>query len=320
MTRILREPSLDKQDDAFEVMRVVTDTSITPTSRLVLIYGLTQPLGRVIGLEPLCQGLGLHRATVVKALTELEEHGYAMRRVWREGQRNRSDVTFIHPESLSGDTSCPTDPVVQSLNDRSCSTDPVGQSLSDREPTVYIRKERSSSTSQVLEEELTNQLKDSSPLKSTERATPTQSSLAILDDEDVVAVADVPAAKRSKPRTKKPKPTGDADFDRFYAVYPKHVAPGDARKALTAALKKTDLDAIVTGAERYAVQVAREGRDQRHIKYPAAWLRAECWLDEFNNTPAKRTNGHVPFHQPPPGTNTYSGWTKKITQSPGGTS
>jgi hypothetical protein len=70
-------------------------------------------------------------------------------------------------------------------------------------------------------------------------------------------------------------------FDRFWEIWPKRVAKGDARKAWA----KLDPDAELTDRILAAVQVANECEQWRRdggrfIPYPATWLRRQGWEDE----------------------------------------
>lgn len=67
-------------------------------------------------------------------------------------------------------------------------------------------------------------------------------------------------------------------FDRFYAVYPKHVGKEDARKAFAKALKKATAETIIAGAERYRDDPTRKPEFTAH---PATWLNAGRWDDEY---------------------------------------
>ena len=70
------------------------------------------------------------------------------------------------------------------------------------------------------------------------------------------------------------------DFDRWYAIYPKHRARGKARKAFERIIRsgKATVDELIAGATRYAAE--RQGQEQRFTKDPATWLNGECWADE----------------------------------------
>jgi hypothetical protein len=69
----------------------------------------------------------------------------------------------------------------------------------------------------------------------------------------------------------------EADFNRFWAVYPLRVAPGAARKAWVGARKKADADTIIAGAEAHRDD---PGRDPKFTPHPATWLNQERWADQ----------------------------------------
>ena len=70
-----------------------------------------------------------------------------------------------------------------------------------------------------------------------------------------------------------------ADFNRFYAVYPRKVARLDAEKAWMQMTRQYDPADIIRGAEKFARLMASEGKEQQFIPYPASWLRAGRWMD-----------------------------------------
>lgn len=77
-------------------------------------------------------------------------------------------------------------------------------------------------------------------------------------------------------------PDMSEDFDAFWEPYPRKEGKGAARKALKAALKKTDLDTILAGLSAYTTRVSRDGTERRFIKTPAAWLNGEHWDDDHS--------------------------------------
>lgn len=68
----------------------------------------------------------------------------------------------------------------------------------------------------------------------------------------------------------------EAEFEVWYAAYPRHVAKGQALKAYRAARKKTDAKTLLDGIERYR----RIKPDYADWAHPATWLNGERWLDE----------------------------------------
>lgn len=72
-----------------------------------------------------------------------------------------------------------------------------------------------------------------------------------------------------------------ADFDDFWAIYPKKTAKGYARSCWAKALKRGSAEDICAGASRYAAAVQDwTGSDRTYIKHPTTWLNQECWTDE----------------------------------------
>lgn len=80
--------------------------------------------------------------------------------------------------------------------------------------------------------------------------------------------------------TARPVPTGDPDFDEFYAAYPRHKGPDDARRAYMAARRVGATHAeIMAGLARFVFSP-----DPHWIAYPGRWLRAGHWKDGTNST------------------------------------
>lgn len=73
-------------------------------------------------------------------------------------------------------------------------------------------------------------------------------------------------------------PTADDAFSEFWSVYPKKVAKADARKAFAAAMKRADVDEIITGARR--LRDDPNLPEKRFIPHPGKWLRGDQWEDE----------------------------------------
>lgn len=68
-----------------------------------------------------------------------------------------------------------------------------------------------------------------------------------------------------------------AYFEDFWAVYPRRRDRRKAEKAFAAAVKRADIDAILDGAHRYAVD---PNRVEQFTKYAEGWLNGDGWLDE----------------------------------------
>ena len=96
----------------------------------------------------------------------------------------------------------------------------------------------------------------------------------------VPAVAQVDLAP-----AKAKKNTGvDADFEEFYAAYPRHVGKEAARRAFVKTVKtKAPAADIIEGARRYAAATAAAGTETRYIAHPATWLNAGRWSDDMQD-------------------------------------
>ena len=70
-----------------------------------------------------------------------------------------------------------------------------------------------------------------------------------------------------------------SEFERFWEIYPKKTDKGAARRAFTTAIRKADVELIITKAKTYAEDPNLP--QKQFIKYPASWLNAEAW----NNPP-----------------------------------
>ena len=84
-------------------------------------------------------------------------------------------------------------------------------------------------------------------------------------------------------------------FDRFWAMYPRKVSKGSAKKTwlkLVKGYEKEDFDQFTTKIIRAVdSQVRRKKRDGdeslTYWKHPATWLNGECWLDDVGDISEK---------------------------------
>lgn len=79
------------------------------------------------------------------------------------------------------------------------------------------------------------------------------------------------------------------DFDEFWKIYPKKADKALAKRSFEKALKRTTLDIILAGAERYRDD---PNRDPEYTKNPSTWLNADAWENE--PLPAKTANAPTP--------------------------
>jgi hypothetical protein len=66
-------------------------------------------------------------------------------------------------------------------------------------------------------------------------------------------------------------------FDDFWKIYPLKVGKGAALKAFLKAVRTTDADVILKGAQRYKLD---PNRSQAYTAHASTWLNAQRWLDE----------------------------------------
>ena len=67
-------------------------------------------------------------------------------------------------------------------------------------------------------------------------------------------------------------------FENFWNTYPRRVSKGHARRAWVGAIKKSEPEAIVAAAAKYAATM--KGTEQKFIPHPATWLNGERWADQ----------------------------------------
>lgn len=67
-------------------------------------------------------------------------------------------------------------------------------------------------------------------------------------------------------------------FENFWSAYPRRVSKGHARRAWVGAIKKSEPEAIVAAAAKYAATM--KGTEQKFIPHPATWLNGERWADQ----------------------------------------
>ncbi len=88
-------------------------------------------------------------------------------------------------------------------------------------------------------------------------------------------------APRREPRRHRAKP-GDERFDRFWAAYPRKRSKLQAHKAFEHLAPDDELlGAVLESLERAKKSHDWRKENGRYIPYPATWLRAQGWLDEF---------------------------------------
>lgn len=85
-------------------------------------------------------------------------------------------------------------------------------------------------------------------------------------------------------------------FEEWWAIYPRRIGKGAARKAYAKAVRKVPRSRLLEAATAYAAE--REGQDQNFTPHPSTWLNQERWNDE-PETPRQDAPG--PTHHRPGG-------------------
>ena len=84
-----------------------------------------------------------------------------------------------------------------------------------------------------------------------------------------------------------------AEFEAWWAAYPRKDSKGSASKAFKAAKGRASVSALMLGAAAYAKR--RAGEDPQFTKQAATWLNSDCWNDEQPPTKPRHPPGFVPL-------------------------
>jgi hypothetical protein len=87
------------------------------------------------------------------------------------------------------------------------------------------------------------------------------------------------------------------EFDRWYSRYPRKEAKDAARKAFIKARRSTSFQELLSGLDKYVIQV--NGKERQYIALPATWLNAGRWQDEIpdDNKPAANSPWSKDFYK-----------------------
>jgi hypothetical protein len=91
-----------------------------------------------------------------------------------------------------------------------------------------------------------------------------------------VLFAEVQEPKKPRGRNARKK-TEDADFEMFWAIYPRKEVKLEAERKFAARKLEVGADALIEGARRYAA--SRVGQDPKFTAMPTTWLNQGRWAD-----------------------------------------
>lgn len=72
-----------------------------------------------------------------------------------------------------------------------------------------------------------------------------------------------------------------AEFDSFYALYPRKEAPRAAQQSFASARKRASFDKIMDGLKLNMQVWAAKGTTKHYIPHPTTWLNQDRFLNEY---------------------------------------
>ena len=97
--------------------------------------------------------------------------------------------------------------------------------------------------------------------------------------EYVYDIYEIPEGEERKPEPKPKQPKVD-QFEVFWNAYPKKKNKETAKRAFERAIKKTDLETMLTAIEKQKHSKQWKEDNGQYIPYPATWLNGGAWEDE----------------------------------------
>ncbi len=78
------------------------------------------------------------------------------------------------------------------------------------------------------------------------------------------------------------EPSGNISdqFSEFWSAYPRKENRAQAEVEFKHAAEKTKPETIIAGAKAFAVQMAKQNRENKYIRLPAKWLSFEEWAEQ----------------------------------------
>ena len=86
--------------------------------------------------------------------------------------------------------------------------------------------------------------------------------------------------------TKKEHVAADADFEKFWTLYPRREGKAAATRAWAKAIKAADVPTIAAGLRTAVAGWEADRTERRYIPLPASWLNGQRWTDEATTTVA----------------------------------
>jgi hypothetical protein len=105
-------------------------------------------------------------------------------------------------------------------------------------------------------------------------------SCSVFTHENQQETLSPPSGERKRERERVRAET-DSLFDRFWSMYPRHVAKKSSRGAFVAALAKVDDPEVIFAAVEAAKTRLWSETDPKFVPHATTWLRQERWLDDL---------------------------------------
>jgi hypothetical protein len=205
-------------------------------------------------LPQLAAGTGTSDRNVRRMLNELEQAGWLIVDKSRGGRRsvttyNSNSFELAVPITRTDVSGFNPDTIVRVKEPNPDKSGRLTRTNEAANPDTVVRQEKSESNSEEKSERIESIQLD-------------------LGEED------------SGRRNQSPASETDADFEKFYRQYPKHVAKAAALKAYRAVISKrlATPAQLLNGALRYAAE--RSNQDPKYTKHASTWLTGGCWDDE----------------------------------------
>lgn len=255
--------------------------AVTPRAARLYLYLMSHAVGWKLSVKAAQNATGMGRGTVYAAINDLRKLGYVRRIVLKDesGQfiGTNYDVLAVPLAEDERDV----------VEDKAATRVPESGKRCDQQETNETpggnRLPESGIPLNGIPESGT--YKKNNPKKINSKNNKDQKDMRIPDGKrvdlaqgELVEIADAAPAQPSE--QKKPANKYPADFEEWYAQYPRKKAKGDALKAYKAARKLVGQQELVEKTVKYARYVEQSGMEPRFVPYPATWLRAAQWDDE----------------------------------------
>jgi hypothetical protein len=97
-----------------------------------------------------------------------------------------------------------------------------------------------------------------------------------------------PMNKNQEPRTKKDNGPAPPEFAGWWTKYPRKLGKQDALQVYVGILKTSSPDDLTKALDNYLTEIATNKTEEKYIKHPVTFLRADRWKDYLEWMPKKQ--------------------------------